>query len=292
LALDRDATLKKAEKLVRQGRLDLAIAEYVRIVDDNPGDWSTANTLGELYAKAGQTAQAIEQYTRIAGHFAEDGFYPKAAALYKKVLKLKPNDEAVQIELGDISAKQGLLADAKSYLNTVAARRKARGDSRGAAEIVVRLGDVDPSDYDARLAAARMLEQMGDDDTAGARYRRLYDDLLEKGRPAEAVEMLKELVRLKPLESDARATLAKTALANGPVNVTLGAAAATAGADASGNPLLFAPNPVQLGSSISHWDTSAYPNQLMEPAINCNLTHSVNVPQDLTMEQLRDIGWE
>jgi tetratricopeptide (TPR) repeat protein len=217
LALDRDATLKKAEKLVRQGRLDSAIAEYVRIVEDNPGDWSTANTLGELYAKAGQTAQAVEQYARIAAHFAEDGFYPKAAALYKKVLKLKPNDEAVQIELGDISAKQGLLADAKSYLNGVAARRKARGDSRGAAEIVVRLGDVDPSDFDARLAAARMLEQMGDDDKAGVRYRALYDDLLEKGRAAEAVEMLKEFVRLKPLESDARATLAKTALANGDV---------------------------------------------------------------------------
>jgi tetratricopeptide (TPR) repeat protein len=217
LAIDRDATLKKAEKLVRQGRLDLAIAEYVRVVEDNPGDWSTANTLGELYAKAGQTAQAVEQYARIAAHFAEDGFYPKAAALYKKVLKLKPTDEDVQIELGDISAKQGLLADAKSYLNTVAARRKARGDSRGAAEIIVRLGDVDPSDFDARLAAARMLEQMGDDDKAGACYRALYDDLLEKGRAAEAVEMLKEFVRLKPLESEARATLARTALANGDV---------------------------------------------------------------------------
>ena len=217
MAIDRDATLKKAEKLVRQGRLDLAIAEYVRVVDDNPGDWSTANTLGELYAKAGETAQAVEQYARIAAHFAEDGFYPKAAALYRKILKLKPYDEAAQIELADISAKQGLLADAKSHLNTVAARRKARGDSRGAAEILVRLGDVDPADFDARLAAARLLEQMGDDDQAGVRYRSLYDDLLEKGRTAEAVEMLKEFVRLKPLESEARATLAKTALASGDV---------------------------------------------------------------------------
>lgn len=217
MALDRDATLKKAEKLVRQGRLDLAIAEYVRVVDDNPGDWSTANTLGELYAKAGQPNQAVEQYARIAEHFADDGFYPKAAALYRKILKLKANDEAAQIALADISAKQGLLADAKSYLNAVAARRKARGDSRGAAEIVVRLGDVDPLDYDARLAAARMLEQMGDDDNAGKRYRALYDDLLEKGRTTDAIEMLKEFVRLNPLESQARATLARTALANGDV---------------------------------------------------------------------------
>jgi tetratricopeptide (TPR) repeat protein len=217
LAFDRDGTLKKAEKLVRQGRLDLAIVEYVRVVEDNPGDWSTANTLGELYAKAGQAAQAIEQYARIGRHFAEDGFYPKAAALYKKILKLKPNDEAAQIELADISAKQGLLADAKSYLNTIAARRKARGDSRGAAEMVVRLGAIDPSDFEARLAAARMLEQMGDDEQASRRFKELHDDLLEKGRTAEAVEMLKEFVRLNPLESGARATLAKTALASGDI---------------------------------------------------------------------------
>ena len=217
MAFDRDGTLKKAEKLVRQGRLDQAIAEYVRVVDDNPGDWSTANTLGELYAKAGQAAEAIEQYARIGEHFAEDGFYPKAAALYKKILKLKPNDETAQIALADISAKQGLLADAKSYLNQIASRRKARGDSRGAAEMIVKLGDVDPADFDARLAGARMLEQMGEDDKASQRFKGLHDDLLEKGRPAEALEMLKEFVRLNPLESSARASLAKSAMASGDI---------------------------------------------------------------------------
>ena len=219
MAFDRDGTLKKAEKLVRQGRLDLAIAEYVRVVDDNPGDWSTANTLGELYAKAGQSAQAIEQYARIGDHFAEDGFYPKAAALYKKILKLKPNDETAQIALAEISAKQGLLADAKSYLSQVAARRKARGDSRGAGEMIVKLGEVDPADFDARLAGARMLEQMGEDEKASRRFKGLHDDLLEKGRTADALEMLKEFVRLNPLESWARASLAKSAMASGDIAV-------------------------------------------------------------------------
>jgi len=75
------------------------------------------------------------------------------------------------------------------------------------------------------------------------------------------------------------------------VNATIGAGAITSGTDSAGNPLVYAPNPVEMGSSISHWDTSAYPNQLMEPAINCNLTHSVVVPQDLTFELLKDVGW-
>jgi hypothetical protein len=42
---------------------------------------------------------------------------------------------------------------------------------------------------------------------------------------------------------------------------------------------------------VSHWDTIAFPNLLMEPAINADLTHSVIPPQDLTFGQLQDIGW-
>jgi hypothetical protein len=50
------------------------------------------------------------------------------------------------------------------------------------------------------------------------------------------------------------------------------------------------PNPVQAGS-VSHWDPIAFPNQLMEPAINGDLTHSVKEPEDLTLAEMRDVGW-
>ncbi|MEP6593804.1 MAG: hypothetical protein ABJC51_08930, partial [Acidobacteriota bacterium] len=73
MPLDREETLKKAEKLLRQGRLDNAIAEYLRVVEDQPRDWNTANTLGDLYARASQPAKAVAQYARIAEHFFQDG---------------------------------------------------------------------------------------------------------------------------------------------------------------------------------------------------------------------------
>ena len=63
------------------------------------------------------------------------------------------------------------------------------------------------------------------------------------------------------------------------------------GADKFGKALMFSPNPFQSGSSVSHWDQIAFPNQLMEPNINGDLTQSVLPPQDLTFSQLRDIGW-
>lgn len=64
-----------------------------------------------------------------------------------------------------------------------------------------------------------------------------------------------------------------------------------AGADALGRPLLYTPNPLVGGSSVSHWDVSAFPNLLMEPNINSDLTTSLVPPKDLTVPLLKDLGW-
>jgi hypothetical protein len=63
------------------------------------------------------------------------------------------------------------------------------------------------------------------------------------------------------------------------------------GADAQKRITMYTPNPYEPGSSVSHYNTTASRNQLMEPAINADLTHSVTAPTDLTFELLKDIGW-
>jgi len=79
----------------------------------------------------------------------------------------------------------------------------------------------------------------------------------------------------------------KAELLNGPVNATLGLhPTQLAGTDPTGRPLMYAPNPFQSGSSVSHWDVSMTPNTLMEPAINTDLTGV-----DITTGAFRDIGW-
>ncbi len=80
----------------------------------------------------------------------------------------------------------------------------------------------------------------------------------------------------------------KAALAAGTVKVTVGVnLSIRAGADPQGRMLLNAPNPEVDLTSISHWDPIATPNLLMEPIINADLTHGV----DLTRQALTDLGW-
>jgi tetratricopeptide (TPR) repeat protein len=270
LALDREDTLKKAEKLLRQGRLDGAIAEYVRVVEDQPRDWNTTNTLGDLYVRASQPDKAVAQYSRIADHFFQEGFYPKAAALYKKILKIAPDHEPSQLNLADISLKQGLLADAKFYLAAVGARRRSRGDRRGADEIVVRLGAVDPADIDARIAAARVLAESGDTPAAAARFRELHGDLQEKGRTVEALNALREAVRLNPQDVEARAILAKGAVAAGDLQAARGYLdRETAGDDPS---LLVALADIELRSGELDHAREILPKLL---ALNRELRHAI-----------------
>lgn len=212
MPFDREETLKKAEKLARQGRLASAIAEYLRVVEADPGDWATANTLGDLYVRGADPASAAAQYTRAADHFISDGFYSKAAAICKKILKLNPDDEQAQLRLADMSQRLGLLADARACLQAVAARRRQRGDRAGVAEIVIRLGAVDPNDFDARLAAARTQAETGDRGGAAAAFRSIHDDLVERQeRLSEALDALREAVRLNPDDCAGRALLARMA---------------------------------------------------------------------------------
>jgi hypothetical protein len=55
--------------------------------------------------------------------------------------------------------------------------------------------------------------------------------------------------------------------------------------------MVAALNPVAPGSSISHFEAVARPNQIMEPSINGDLVAAVRPPRDLTTSLLTDLGW-
>ena len=143
MALDREAALKRAEKFLRQGKLDSAIEEYVRLIDDQPRDWNAINALGDLYVRAGHAARAVAQFARVGDHLFDEGFFPKASALYKKVLKVQPRHEHTVSRLAEIATRQGLLADAAMYLRQLLDERRTRGDERGVADVLEQLRNLD-----------------------------------------------------------------------------------------------------------------------------------------------------
>ena len=198
MAFDREDALKKAEKLLRLGRLDAAIVEYQRIVDEVPNDWKTLNALGDLYLRANQTPRAVSLFERIAQHLAAEGFDARAQAFYKRILKVAPDNQRALEALADLAIRQGILVEARGHLVALSQARQAQGDARGAAEALLRVNTLDPTDFSSRREAARTAAQSGNTDLAARELVAIAADFAADQKHAEAIDVLQEAIAILP----------------------------------------------------------------------------------------------
>jgi tetratricopeptide (TPR) repeat protein len=212
---DREAIVRQAERLKGQGKVDLAIAEYVRLVEEQPRDWNAINALGDLYLTAGDADRAVAQFVRIADDQFGEGFLPKAAALYKKALKTRPDHEHTLGRLAEIAAAQELLADARAYLRRLWELRSGRGDDAGSAECLVRLGELPEADAETLLTGARAAKILGEHSRAGVLFRAAAEELQKAGRAAAALEALSQVALLEPGDLELRRLLTSQYVAAG-----------------------------------------------------------------------------
>ncbi len=129
----REELTLQAEKCLRQGRVDDAIAHYRDLAHLEPVEWGVVKQLADLLERAGQREGAARQFARWADYLFAEGFHAKAAALYKKVLKLDDADEHALWQLGEVSIALKLRADARVAFQRIVDLRERRGDAAGAA---------------------------------------------------------------------------------------------------------------------------------------------------------------
>lgn len=73
----------------------------------------------------------------------------------------------------------------------------------------------------------------------------------------------------------------------GPASLNAAAALPLTAGFPSGHVQIHAPNPLVVGSSVSHFSTAAFPNQLMEPSYT-----GVNHDLGLALPLMEDLGWQ
>ena len=100
--------MQAAERLLKQGKLQAALAELQRASESAPDDLLTLNRLGDLLARQGRNDEAIGYYRKIADRFADGGFLPKSIAIHKKILRLDPNNLESLVGLGEMYLSQDL----------------------------------------------------------------------------------------------------------------------------------------------------------------------------------------
>jgi len=203
---------RDADAAEKAGKFDRAVELLSQIVQDNPRDWNTVNRIGDLHAKLNNLKKANEQYVKVAKYFADDGFYLKAIAVWKKVLKNDPNLIEGNAALGDLYARQGLVAEAKQTLNLVFDEYVKRGKKREAGDVLRRLAEIDPSDIKVRIRLAELYAWEGNPDKAAGEYVAIAEELVKKGHLAEAGQLIEKALRSGPRSPQLLAAAARVAL--------------------------------------------------------------------------------
>jgi tetratricopeptide (TPR) repeat protein len=184
-----------ADAAERAGRFDKAIDSLKQIVQENPRDWNTVNRIGDLFGKLNNPKAANEQYVKVARYFADDGFYLKAIAVWKKVLRNEPSLLDGHVSLGDLYQKQGLVAEARQTFAFVYDEYVKRNKLREAGEVLRRMAEVDPADMKVRIRLAELYGREGNPDKAATEFVGIAEELVKKGLLAEALQLLEKALR-------------------------------------------------------------------------------------------------
>ena len=198
MALDREKTFANAERLLKQGKTALALDECKRLAEDAPRDLLMLNRLGDFLARSNRGADAIVYYEMIADQFSASGFYPKAIAILKKIVKVDPSNLTVVVRLGELNLKQKLPGEARTWFLQAAEEYLRRREFGKARDVYEKLVAAEPDNvvHVVRLAETRAAE--GDAERAGLELIALGRRMLAGGRSEDAERTFKRASELLP----------------------------------------------------------------------------------------------
>lgn len=198
MAFNKEKVMDAARKFVDKGQIDKAVKEYLRIVNEDPKDVRVWLKIGDLYAKKGAKQDAIETYLKVARFYHEQGFFLKAVAVYKQILKLDPRLVDVILKLAELYRQLGLMSDAMQHFESVAAHFHREGNTKEALATVKKLVDLDPENIATRIKLAELYSKEGIVEDAANEFLVACEQLRRQGRQDDFLKVAERLLWHKP----------------------------------------------------------------------------------------------
>src|SRR5580693_6848708 len=194
---NKQKVLSAAEKFVQQGKLQNAIAEYDKVLKHDEKDLTVNNTIGDLYARLGDSIRAIECFKKVGDAYAAQGFTVKGIAMYKKITKITPSVDG-SLKLAELYTQQGLFNDARAQYLQVAEDFMKNGDLDQAVRLFQKVLEMDPENVPMRIRLAEVYVQQGKKKEAWEIFSAAAEALRGRGALAAAEDILKRMLVLDP----------------------------------------------------------------------------------------------
>src|SRR5258706_7889747 len=194
---NKQKLLGTAEKFVQQGKLQNAISEYEKILKNDPKDLTVNNTVGDLYARLGETAKAIECFKSVGDAYAAQGFTVKGIAMYKKITKIHPSVDG-SLKLAELYTQQGLFNDARAQYLQVAEDFLKNGDFEQAVRLFQKVLEMDPENTAMRIKLAEVYVRLGKKTEAWEIFSAAAESARSRGSLGASEEILQRMLSLDP----------------------------------------------------------------------------------------------
>ncbi len=200
---NKTKVLAAAERYVQQGKLQSAIAEYEKVVKQDPKDLTVLNTIGDLFARVGNAEQAVNYFKRVGDSYSGEGFTVKAIAMYKKLTKLAPNNTECILKLAELYTQQGLYNDARSQYVLIADQHMKAGQMEDAVKIFQKMLELDPENAAMQSRLADLYVRLGRKSEARDIFFTAAQSLFARGALDQADDALAKVINLDPQNADA-----------------------------------------------------------------------------------------
>jgi tetratricopeptide (TPR) repeat protein len=198
MAYNKSKNVEAAQKLLNQGKVAQAIAEYQNILKFEPRDQVTLMTIGELYIRQGETFQAIDYFERLAQIFVGDGFLTKAIAVYKRIAKLAPEEIRPLEKLADLYVQQGVMSEARPLFLQLAEIHLKNNRQPEAVGLLKKLLQAEPDNLRIQIRLADLYQAMGQTREAIEAYVSASQRALARGDQGESEKLADKALKLEP----------------------------------------------------------------------------------------------
>jgi tetratricopeptide (TPR) repeat protein len=189
MAIQREQVVQTAEKYVSRGKIEPAIREYRKLLSDNPNDINTLNRIGDLYARIQRIDEAVDFFTQIAEQYTTEGFFVKAIAIYKKIIKLDPTQLEVYEKLAELYHKQGLVNEARTQYQVLADYYQKHDNAASAIAIYQKMADLEPNNPTYHVKLAEIYQQQQLTEKAVGEYVVIAEMMIAHGRSQDAAQV-------------------------------------------------------------------------------------------------------
>ena len=196
MAYTKSKFVESAQKMLNQGKVPQAIAEYQQILKFEPRDQVTLMTIGELYIRQGETFQAIDYFERLAQIFVGDGFLTKAIAVYKRIAKLAPEEIRPLEKLADLYVQQGVMSEARPLFLQLAEIHLKNNRQPEAVGLLKKLLLAEPDNLRIQIRLADLYQAMGQSREAVDTYVSAAQRALARGDQAESDKLADKALKI------------------------------------------------------------------------------------------------